>query len=173
MPSEETVTAWTRLLRASRLVTEAIEGDVKAAGFPPLAWYDVLLELSRAPRGRLTPKDLEERTLFAQYNLSRLLDRLEREGLVIRVPFPGDGRRQRIEITGPGRFMRKAMWPLYAEAIERHVGQKLTSAEAATLAALLRKLAAPLEGVATASEAERRPGKRTKTSGARGEHADR
>ena len=142
MPSEDMVTAWARLVRASRALTDAIESEIKGQGFPPLAWYDVLLELSRAPRGRLTPGELAERTLFAQYNLSRLLDRLEREGLVQRVEFPGDRRRQRIEITGPGRFMRKAMWPLYGAAIERHLGAKLSANETATLARLLAKVMA-------------------------------
>ena len=141
MPADDTVLAWARLLRASRALADRVEGEVKGNGFPPIAWYDVLLELSRAPKGRLTPGELEERTQFAQYNMSRLLDRLEREGLVQRVAFPGDKRRQRIEITGPGRFMRKAMWPLYGAAIERHLGKRLTAGETATLARLLGKLA--------------------------------
>jgi DNA-binding MarR family transcriptional regulator len=140
IPEDPTVTAWARIVRASRSLTDAIESEVRAAGFPPLAWYDVLLELSRAPKGRLTPGELERHTLFAQYNLSRLLDRLEREGLVQRVAFPGDRRRQYVEITGPGRFMRKAMWPVYGVAIERHLGQRLSDGEAATLAGLLGKV---------------------------------
>lgn len=140
MPSESAIAAWTRIVRASRSVVGAIEGDLKEAGFPPLAWYDVLLELSRAGEGRLTPGDLEGRTLFAQYNLSRLLDRLEAEGLVSRVPFPGDKRRQYVEITGPGLAWRKVMWPIYAAAIERRLGSLLTDEEADTLARLLDKV---------------------------------
>ena len=138
---EVTISAWSGMVRAARRLTDAVEADVKQAGFPPLAWYDVLVELSRAPRGRLTPKELEERTVMAQYNLSRLLDRLEREGLVQRIEYPGDRRRQRIEITGPGRFLRKAMWPVFAGAIERHLGSQLSDGESARLAELLAKLA--------------------------------
>jgi DNA-binding MarR family transcriptional regulator len=140
IPHDATVTAWARIVRAARFLTDAIESEVRAAGFPPLAWYDVLLELSRAPKGRLTPGELERHTLFAQYNLSRLLDRLEREGLVQRVAYPGDRRRQYVEITGPGRFMRKAMWPAYGAAIERHLGERLDEDEATALAALLAKV---------------------------------
>jgi DNA-binding MarR family transcriptional regulator len=140
MPTAATIAAWTQVVRASRWLTDAIEGDVKRAGFPPLSWYDVLLELSRAPEGRLTPGELEERTLFAQYNLSRLLDRLQAEGLVNRLPFPGDRRRQLVEITGPGLALRKVMWPIYGEAIEKRLGTVLGDGDAEALAALLGKI---------------------------------
>ena len=76
-PSDAAVKAWIRLMRARETVLGAIERDLKAADCPPLAWYDVLLELVRAPQGRLRPFEIEKETLLAQYNLSRLLDRLE------------------------------------------------------------------------------------------------
>src|SRR3977135_1381041 len=81
-----------RLNRARDGGRSAIEQDLKAGGSPPLAWYDVLLELARAPDGRLRPFEIEKVTLLAQYNLSRLLDRLEKEGLVVRAPCDDDGR---------------------------------------------------------------------------------
>jgi hypothetical protein len=43
-------TAWVYLVRAGEAVVSAVEDDVKAGGAPPLAWYDVVLELSRAGR---------------------------------------------------------------------------------------------------------------------------
>jgi len=89
-PSEAAVKAWTRLVRARDLVLGAIEQDLKAGDCPPLAWYDVLLELTRAAEGRLRPFEIEKQTLLAQYNLSRLLDRLEKEGLVARAPCQDD-----------------------------------------------------------------------------------
>ena len=78
-PSEETVTAWARLVRAEQTVLGRIEAALKAADLPPLSWYDVLLELGRAEDGRLRPLELERRTLLAQYNASRLIDRMEKE----------------------------------------------------------------------------------------------
>jgi DNA-binding MarR family transcriptional regulator len=143
MPSQSAVAAWTRIIRASRSVVGAIEGDVKEAGFPPLSWYDVLLELSRAPDGRLSPGDLESRTLFAQYNLSRLVDRLEAEKLVRRVSYPGDKRRHFVEITGGGTALRETMWPIYAAAIERRLGALLSEEEAGMLAKLLDRIIRP------------------------------
>jgi len=54
-PSEPVTRAWIGLMRARETVLGAIERDLKAADCLPLAWYDVLLELVRAPQGRLRP----------------------------------------------------------------------------------------------------------------------
>jgi DNA-binding MarR family transcriptional regulator len=138
-PLDAVIRAWTRLIRAQQAVLAAVESDLKAAGFPPLAWYDALLELSRAEAG-LRPFALEQELLLAQYNLSRLLDRLEQAGYVERRTCPEDGRGQIIAITASGRALLKRMWPTYRAAISRHVGAKLSEDDAARLASLLGKL---------------------------------
>ena len=139
-PSNAVVRAWTRLIRAQQAALSAVEADLKTAGFPALAWYDVLLELSRAKGGGLRPFALEQELLLAQYNLSRLLDRLEQAGYVERLACAEDGRGQIVAITASGRALVKRMWPTYRAAIARHVGAKLSEDEAARLAALLGKL---------------------------------
>jgi DNA-binding MarR family transcriptional regulator len=136
--SEAAVRAWIRLVRAQGAALSRVEADLKAAGFPSLAWYDVLLELSR--HDGLRPFEIEQHLLLAQYNLSRLLDRLSAAGLVERRPCPDDGRGQIVLITPTGRELQKRMWPAYRAAIARHVGEKLSDAEAETLARLLGKL---------------------------------
>jgi len=142
-PSEPVTRAWIALMRAREAVLDAIERDLKAADCPPLAWYDVLLELSRAPHGRLRPFEIEKETLLAQYNLSRLLDRIERDGLVTRKPCSDDGRGQWIVITEKGRAAQARTWKVYARAIEKHVGEKLDDKAAALLADLLGRLTTP------------------------------
>lgn len=138
--SAELMRAWSRLLKVQQKLQGAVERDLKDAGGLPLDWYDALLELDRAPEGRLSPGDLEANMLIAQYSLSRLLDRLERDGLVRRLPHPEDGRRQVVEITAKGRKRRAATWPLYAEAVERHAGSRLDASEVQALLSLLAKL---------------------------------
>jgi DNA-binding MarR family transcriptional regulator len=140
-PSDAVIRAWARLVRAQQQALAAVEADLKAAGFPPLGWYDVLLELSRADGGELRPFTLEQQLLLAQYNLSRLIDRLEQGGYVERRTCPEDGRGQVVAITASGRALVKRMWPTYRAAIARHVGAKLSEDEAARLATLLGKLA--------------------------------
>ena len=141
-PSDAVTKAWARLVRAQESVLGAVERDLKAAGLPPLAWYDVLLELSRAPTGRLRPIEIEKKTLLAQYNLSRLLDRLEKEGLIAREPCDDDARGQWVVITEKGRALRARIWKVYARSIQKHVGEKLDDNAAAQLADLLGRLTA-------------------------------
>lgn len=142
-PQEATVVAWARLIRARQAVVAAVERDLKAAGFPPLEWYDVLLELGRAPEGALRPYELEGKLLLAQYNLSRLLDRLTQAGLVEKFRCEKDGRGQVLRITEEGRALRERMWPVYAEAIERRLGSRLADGEPEALAAILSRLLDP------------------------------
>ncbi len=140
--SDAVTAAWIRLVRARHKVVSAVEADGKAAGVLPMEQYDVLWELERAPEGR-RPYELEERLLFAQYNLSRLIDRMVEAGLVRKVSCPEDKRGHVLHITEAGRKQRKATWPHYAKSINRHVGDKLSEAEADRLAALLSKLLEP------------------------------
>lgn len=140
-PSQQTVSAWTRLIRVQQAVLSTVEAELKAAGFPPLPWYDALLELSRAPAGRLRPVELEKAMLLPQYSTSRLVDRLVKAGLATRESCPVDGRGQLVAITPAGRDLQARMWAAYAAAIERHVGSKLTGDEAGRLYELLGKLA--------------------------------
>src|SRR5919205_4446165 len=102
-PSEATVLAWARLVRVSASLLDAVEADLKAAGFPSLVWYDALLELGRAEGGRLRPYELERRMLLPQYSTSRLIDRLERAGFVERLICPEDGRGHVVAITIAGQ----------------------------------------------------------------------
>jgi DNA-binding MarR family transcriptional regulator len=140
-PSDPVTKAWVRLIRAREIVLAAIERDLKAAGLPPLAWYDVLLELSRA-EGQLRPFEIEKATLLAQYNLSRLLDRLEKEGLISREPCADDARGQWVVITDSGRATQARIWKVYAKAIQKHVGEKLDDKAAEMLGQLLGRLIA-------------------------------
>jgi DNA-binding MarR family transcriptional regulator len=136
----EATAAWIRLVRVQTRVLAAVEQDLKKAGFPPLAWYDALLELSRAPSGELRPVELERQMLLPQYATSRLIDRLVEEGLAVRRECKIDKRGQFVEITEAGRELQKRMWSAYSAAIEKHVGSKLSDSDAARLCNLLDRL---------------------------------
>jgi len=139
-PSTEATDVWVRLMRVQGRVLGAVEQDLKKAGFPPLAWYDALLELSRAPSGELRPVELEKQMLLPQYSTSRLIDRLVEEGLAVRRECTMDKRGLFVEITDAGRELQKKMWNSYSAAIERHIGSKLSDADAVKLSGLLDRL---------------------------------
>lgn len=139
-PNESTIRAWTSLMRTAASLLEKVEARFKSAGFPPLAWYDVLWELDRTSDGELPQSALQSRVLLAQYNLCRLLSRLEAQRLVERRPSPTDARSNIVVLTSHGRALRLAMWPVYANAIETHVGSRIDGREAGALTDLLGKL---------------------------------
>ena len=139
-PPDVVVRAWARLERAHRAAQSTVEARLKRAGLPPLAWYDALLELERADPAGLRPFELQKEMLFAQYNLSRLVDRLEAAGYVARSASEEDGRGQGLTITEAGRAIRRRMWPVYADAIATAVGSRLSESEATVLGDLLGRL---------------------------------
>lgn len=138
VPSDPVVRAFVRLVRAQRSVVTGIERAVKDAGYPPLEWYDVLWELER--EGPSRPRDIQDRLLFPQSNLSRLLDRMEEAGLVQRGTCQEDARGQIVCITDGGKALRKRMWKVHAGAIQNMVGNHLSDAEADQVARLLDRL---------------------------------
>jgi DNA-binding MarR family transcriptional regulator len=143
VPNQTVISAWVQLMKAQQLALSHIERALKAAKLPPLVWYDVLLEVERAGPEGLRPFELERAMLLAQYNLSRLVDRIELAGYVARQACEDDGRGQLIVITPEGLALRKRMWPIYARAIATAVGNKLTTEEAAALECLLGRLGGP------------------------------
>jgi DNA-binding MarR family transcriptional regulator len=86
------------------------------------------------------PVELEKQMLIPQYSTSRLIDRLVDEGLAARRECKIDKRGQFVEITEAGRELQKKMWSAYSAAIEKHVGSKLSDADASRLCGLLDRL---------------------------------
>ena len=88
----------------------------------------------------MRPREIADETLFTRYNVTRLIDRMEKKGLVRRIPCPEDARGALVEITDDGLTLRKEMWPVYAAALQQHFADKLTDEEARQLAELLGAL---------------------------------
>jgi MarR family protein len=103
------IEAWAGLVRAEKTLVQKVEERLKAEGFPPIDWYHVLHEVERAPKGMLRQSGVQDRTQLAQYNVCRLVDRLEREGLVERHQCQLDGRNNVLVITAKGRALRRPM----------------------------------------------------------------
>jgi DNA-binding MarR family transcriptional regulator len=139
-PNSAVVRAWARLLKAREIAVTSVEKALKAARLPPLVWYDALLELERAGDGGLRPLELERVMLLAQYNLSRLIDRIEKAGYVERRACEDDGRGQVVVITAAGKAIRRRMWAVYGPAIENAIGEHLSPKQVEMLDALLGTL---------------------------------
>ena len=141
-PSPAVIEAWASLVRTEKALVDKVEERLKRAGFPPLDWYHVLYEVDRSPQGMLRQAGVQDRTQLAQYNVCRLVDRLEREGLVERRQCPRTAATTCSSSPPRAATCAGKMWPVYAAGIEEHFGARLTAEEAQQLAGLLAKLVA-------------------------------
>lgn len=131
--------AWRSVLLAQSKAVRAIEADLDAADVIPLAWYDVLLELNAEPDG-LRMQELGLRAVLSRTRVSRIVAELEKEGLVMRVPDPADGRATLAGITSAGRTALRAAAPVYLAGIDEHFTRHLSPAQQRTIATGLQKV---------------------------------
>ena len=115
--NEEQLATWRAFLRAHSTMLRRISRDLEDEGLPPLTWYDVLAALRDAPEGRLRQVELADRVLISHSGLSRLLDRICKQGLAERTVCDTDRRAFHIELTDEGREMLDRMWPVYAKGL--------------------------------------------------------
>jgi DNA-binding MarR family transcriptional regulator len=132
--------AWTGLVRAQQYLLNKVEEALKEQGFPPLTWYDMLWELDRAPDGSLRLNEIGKRVLLDKYNVTRLMQRLEDDGLVSRSACPVDGRGVFACITDKGRKLRKAMWPVYEKAVSENFLSQFGKKEIAELSGFMDRI---------------------------------
>lgn len=138
LPKDPVPRAWVAIQRFGPALLERVEARVQDAGLPALEWYDVLWAIER--EGPLRQRDLANHMLLKRYSISRLIDRLEAEGLVERRECPGDARGQLLHLTPAGAKLRKEMWAVYGKAM-REALAPLSEKEALQLTTLLLKLA--------------------------------
>lgn len=137
---ETQLAAWRLFLTLHRRVVDAIDRDLQRAGQLPLSSYDVLIELQEAPDHRLRMAELAERVVLSRSGLTRLVDRLEDAGYLARDRCAADRRGTYVVLNEQGTAALRAAWPIYARGIQQYFAAALSSEEAETLAALLRKV---------------------------------
>lgn len=127
---DELLGAWRALLNAHAAVTAHVEAALADAGLPPLTWYDALWPLYRAERRRLRMGALAREVTLSRTGLTRLLDRLEREGLIRREPAPEDRRGAYVVLTPPGAALLRRMWPIYERVLDEVLAPRVRNAAA-------------------------------------------
>jgi len=138
--------AWARFVTAQAMLLEHIEAAFAKAKLPPLAWYDVLWILENEEHGRLRMADLARKAVVSRSNVTRLTDRMEKEGLVARFDCPMDGRGTVATLTDKGRALRAKMWPIYKKQIDTLFGKHLEAREAESLAATFETIIDSIRG---------------------------
>jgi DNA-binding MarR family transcriptional regulator len=118
---------WRSFLRAHARITRALEGELLAAQRLSLASYDVLVQLAEAPGRRLRMTELADAVLLSRSGVTRLVDRLERGGLVARARVDTDGRGVVAVLTQRGYDRLRAATGTHLSGVVNHFASQLGS----------------------------------------------
>lgn len=130
---------WFNFVRAHRSLIREIERRLADEKLPPYAWYDALWGIESGPDGCRRMHELADVMAIERYNLTRLVDRLEKDGFVQRIKAVEDGRGATACITDSGRELRKRMWVIYKQAVDELFLAQFDEEQQRTFAAALEE----------------------------------
>ncbi|VTR95592.1 family transcriptional regulator : Transcriptional regulator, MarR family OS=Fimbriimonas ginsengisoli Gsoil 348 GN=OP10G_2769 PE=4 SV=1: MarR_2 [Gemmata massiliana] len=139
-PIEPRQVAWRSLLTAQALLVQKMDDELTTAGVLGMDAYDVLLVVCEAPESRIRLSELAAATLLTRSGITRLTDRLERDGLLRREDVPNDRRGSYAVLTEKGAAALKRTWAVYEKLITRHFGDHLSDDEAEVLQNALARI---------------------------------
>ncbi len=127
--------AWRGFLRVHASLVSDLDRELEEAHGLPLSHYEVLLHLANAPDERLRMSDLASSVLLSQSGVTRLVDRLERAGHVVRQPCPEDRRVLYAQLTDAGRTRLSEARPTHLAGVRTRFLAPFDDAELNELAA--------------------------------------
>ena len=139
-PGDVRFESWPLLLEAHAALIDRLEAELKARGGPPLAWYDVMVQLSSAPDAALPMKELADSLLLSRSGATRLVDRMASAGYVERAPCATDRRVVYARLTPEGREVFERARPDHVRAVERYFSEHLSEEEARVLRGVFEKV---------------------------------
>lgn len=139
---EKRLAVWRSFLTAHASLISRIEHELAAAKVLPLAWYDVLLALYEAPERRLRMHELASAIVLSRSGLTRLVDRLEAEGLLYRERSGTDRRGAYAVLADKGLEALRETWPFYAKGIAEHFACYLNDEEVRVLTRVFQRVLA-------------------------------
>ncbi|HEX5118739.1 MAG TPA: MarR family transcriptional regulator [Pseudonocardiaceae bacterium] len=133
---------WRSFLRAHAHLTRVLEAELLAAQRLSLASYDVLVQLAEAPDHRLRMTELADAVLLSRSGVTRLVDRLERGGLVSRARVDTDGRGVVAVLTQLGYDRLRDATGAHLSGVARHFAGRLDGTDLVAFGDTCEKLAA-------------------------------
>jgi DNA-binding MarR family transcriptional regulator len=133
--------AWRGLLRAHAGLVKALDAELERAHGLGLSSFEVLVRLDAAPERRIRMCDLAESVLLSRSGLTRLVDRLERDGYVGRHSCEQDARGSFAVLSESGAEIVRAARATHIEGVRRHFLGRFSAAELDSLRGFLARLA--------------------------------
>jgi DNA-binding MarR family transcriptional regulator len=141
--TDEQLAAWSGFLQGHAQIVRALDAELEREHGLPLSSYDVLIQLSLAPGRRLRMFELADAIVLSRSGLTRLVDRLERDGLVKRERSEADSRQIYARLTDRGFEVVAEATPTHIAGIEERFLERLSEEQTKQLAAVWRTLLGP------------------------------
>jgi len=136
----ERMAVWETLLRTVSALLRTFERELQESQGLLLPWYDVLVQLHEAPEGRLRMQALADSIVLSRSGLTRLIDRMEKAGLVSREHSEEDRRGYYAVLTEEGRRLFLRARPIHHRGIHEHFIRHLSEADVRALHTALTKV---------------------------------
>jgi len=134
------VELWELLSRAHNTMSAAIEKDMLPDAGMPLAWYEVLLHLTRAPQGLMRYQDLAKVAGISDSGASRRLEQMVNAGLIDRKSCPTDRRGVYAHITPARKAGFDKAHEVFLRSLDRNLASHLETDDADATSAVLARL---------------------------------
>ncbi len=135
----EAVDTWAMLLTAFSQIRDALAADLERQTSLGMDRYEILLMLAKAENSELQPSELAAKRKLSRSGATRLVDRLEKDGLVARHSCADDRRVSFVRLTDAGFEQFTAAARVHLRGIELHFGHRLNPADAAELRRILTR----------------------------------
>jgi DNA-binding MarR family transcriptional regulator len=137
------MSAWHSMLRAHASVVRRLEAELTTEHGLSLPAYEVLAHLSGTPDRSLRMTELSEAALLSPSGVTRLVDKLQRDGLVRRRRCSADARVIYCELTDAGMARLVAAYPTHLRGVRQHMIDKLDRHDLRGVADSMSKLSDP------------------------------
>lgn len=127
-------------MRLQTQILLQVEHKFEQAGALGYRSYEVLVALMQAPGQQLRLSELADRVGLSRSGLTRMIDRLEKDGLLRRDRSPVDGRGINAHLNEAGREAVRKAWPTYQACVEHWLGDTLEAPDRDYLRQICRRL---------------------------------
>jgi DNA-binding MarR family transcriptional regulator len=153
--TDEQIGTWRALVAVHARLSVQLEADLVAEHGLPLIEYEVMVQLLDAPEQRLRMTELADRVVLSRSGITRLVDRMERDGLVLRAVCDEDGRGTYAVLTEAGTARLRDASGTYFRGLRTYLVDRADGRDVTALRAVLDAVLGEDEALSSRRRAER------------------